>query len=147
MASSGSGNPVISAALARMAVLRQADVSEMTLDIFTAEIAAEGLPVECVLDACDELAHRERAEGETAFPSFATLLRECHAAEHRRHQARQRALAAEGEQFLQAAQPIDPAFTRAEAKVVMGAFHQAVAARRALAAAQVGQPETEEAPS
>lgn len=135
MASSGSGNPAVSAALARMAILRQAEVSELVLDIFTAELAAEGLPVECVIDACDELAHRERAEGETAFPSYATLLRECHRADHRRYQAQQRALAAEGERYLHPPADLSPACTPSEAKVLMGRFQDAVEARRRLAEA------------
>lgn len=78
MATSGSGNPIITAALAKMAILRQAsDVSDLTLDIYTAELERFQVPAEAVVEACARLQHRPRSDGETAFPDFGALLKLC----------------------------------------------------------------------
>jgi len=131
MASSGSGNPLVTAALARMAMLRQADPSELMLDLYAAELATEGIDLELVIDACEQLGRAERAEFEPAFPTLGTLLRECHAAEYRRHRRRQLALAAQAPPALLLPETTDTTpLTREEAKARVVEFRAAVEARR-----------------
>lgn len=131
MVSSGSGHPLVSAALGRMAVLRQADASEAMLDLYSAELAAEGLDPELVVDACEQLGRAERAEFEPAFPTLGTLLRECHAAEYRRHRRRQLALAAQAPtEFLLPETTNTTPLTREEARARVVEFRAAVEAKR-----------------
>lgn len=132
MAHSGTGNPIVTAALAELAALRQATgVDEETLDLFSARIAEDGLDVELVVDACRELSRMERAEGESAFPSYGTLLREYHAAEYRRHVRRQKELAAEGAQYLLPGEEVDrPEWTPQQARLLIANFREAVEAKR-----------------
>jgi hypothetical protein len=84
MAQSGSGNPIITAALARMALLRQADISDVTLDLYTAELAAANVRPEDVTTACEVFAGRAREQGETSFPEMGRLRVEIEAAARRR---------------------------------------------------------------
>lgn len=65
------------AALAKMAALRQAEVSGKTLALYATELATAHVPTDVVVHACRRIQMRERSEGETAFPSLGTLLDEC----------------------------------------------------------------------
>lgn len=72
----GNGDPRITAALAQMAMLRQADVSDLALDLYSAKISDVDywqLPI--IIDACEFIATAERKDGESAFPSYGTLSR------------------------------------------------------------------------
>lgn len=64
-----------------MAVKRQAsDLDADTFDLFAAELAEEGIPVEHVIEACKQIGREPRAEGDTAFPSLGVLIERCHRA-------------------------------------------------------------------
>jgi hypothetical protein len=116
-------------ALARMAALRQATgIDDEVLDLFSAELDAEGIAADVIVEACNTLAKRSRAEGETAFPSFGTLLEECRDVLRGRERARQRALAAQGEKLLSAYENA-PQLSRGDAKQFMAWFKGQVDAR------------------
>lgn len=86
----GSGDPQVTAWLATMAAFRQASVSDETLDLYSAQLAADGIALEDIEAACHEIARAERAEGETAFPDYGRLVRYCRAAAHTRYAHAQR---------------------------------------------------------
>lgn len=66
---------MITSALAHMAAFRQADVSDMTLDLYSAQLTADQCDPRDVEVACERHGRCERAEGETAFPSLGQLRR------------------------------------------------------------------------
>jgi hypothetical protein len=124
------GDPRITAALARMAMFRQADPSPLTLELYSAQLAGDGIPVEDVLVACDVLARRERAEGETTFPSYGTLTAEC-----RRAGIARRARVREQERDVLRFPAPDPdqmrSLSPAEAKALAAELKARVEAKRA----------------
>jgi len=113
MANSGSGNPIITAALAKMALLRQApDVDRVTLDLFAAELESSGITPDVVVIACQALQTRPRADGETAFPSFGTLLEACYGI---RREWQKQAEAVASQRLLEAERAGQRNMTKAEA--------------------------------
>lgn len=131
MSTPGSGHPLVTAALSIMAAKRQATVSAETLDLFSADLAEDGVPVERVVEACKRLGRAERAEGETAFPSYGTLLRVCREVARDDERARVAKLAAEGERRLLAEHEVEvKPLTKAEAKAFTDDLKARVAALR-----------------
>lgn len=112
-ATPGSGDPRITAALAHMAAFRQADVSEMTLDLYSAQLTADGCLADDVTVACERHARAERAEGETAFPSLGQMQRLVAQA---RSERAKREYEAHGGKYLPAAPDVKPV-SKARAKV------------------------------
>jgi hypothetical protein len=84
-ATPGTGNPRIIAALAHMAAFRQADVGDVMLDLYAAQMTADGYGVEDVEVACERHARAERADGETAFPSLGQMRRLVDAVRNQRY--------------------------------------------------------------
>lgn len=129
MASSYSGNPIVTAALAKMAMLRQADPSDLTLDLYSAELEEHGIAVEVIVRACEALQETPRREGETAFPDLGTLLvacRESKQALYREHLAH---LAAKAPKALMPAEEVAP-LSRDEAKAFVVGLRAQVEAIR-----------------
>lgn len=62
-------------ALTRLAALRSTTIDRETLVLFTKELADHPQP-DAVIQACERLARRPRAEGEPAFPSLGNILQE-----------------------------------------------------------------------
>lgn len=73
--SPGSGDPRITSMLAHMAAFRQAEVGETTLDLYAAQLTADGYHLSDIETACHWHGQSERKEGETAFPSIGQLKR------------------------------------------------------------------------
>ena len=127
MATSNSGDPRITAALALLAARRQAsNLDDDTLDLFSADLthpARDGdrFGVDVIVDACERIGRTERAEGETAFPSLGTLLRVCREVVKDRYWQGVEALAAQAPDA-----PMLPEPTRDEAKRVVERFHETV---------------------
>lgn len=72
------GNPRVTAALAKLAVMRQAvELSETDFELFASELDAERIAPELAIEACRRLGRTPRQPGHTAFPDFGTILAEC----------------------------------------------------------------------
>jgi|SRR6185369_15004110 len=113
MADSGTGKPLVTAALAKLSILRQAsDVSDLTLDLYAAELEAAGITPDVVVIACQGLQSQPRAEGETAFPSLGTLLERCYAI---RREWQKQAEAVASQRLLEAERSGQRNMTKAEA--------------------------------
>lgn len=82
-----SGDPRISAALAQMAMLRQADVSDVSLDLYTAKLEDMQCDISDIEVACERHSLAERVDGETAFPSMGQLLKLIERVRRQRHDA------------------------------------------------------------
>lgn len=113
---SGSGNPEITASLATLAILRQAaDVTDVALDLYSAELTAAGVTGDVVAAACHAIQAAPRADGETAFPSLGTLLTACASVRRTQREdaeraSRQRALGAGYEPRYTCGQCLDDPF-------------------------------------
>lgn len=129
MAERGTGDPLVTAALIDMAILRQADPSLDTLDYYSASLVEDGIESADVIAACERIGKTERADGETTFPSYGTLLRVCRDVRKDRQAEQQRALAARAPKRLAA--PIDDTpLTREEAKAFVSRLKADVLAIR-----------------
>jgi hypothetical protein len=72
------GDPYVTAALSKMAILRGAyDVDAVVIDLYASELAEnyQHFWREDIQTACAQHSRRERAEKEPSFPSLATLVR------------------------------------------------------------------------
>lgn len=115
MAGSYSGNPIVTAALAKMAMFRQADPSDLTLNLYSAELEDHGIAPEVILRACQALQETPRREGETAFPDLGTLLVACREAKQALYREHLERLAAKAPKALMSAEDVKP-LSREQAK-------------------------------
>lgn len=129
MANSFTGHPVVTKALAKMAMLRQAETSALTLNLYSAELAERGIAVEVVVRACAALQETPRREGETAFPDLGTLLKACSVAKEAIRQERNAALAASCPKLLRPGED-QPPMSRADARAFVAQLRRDVEAVR-----------------
>ncbi len=123
--------PRITVALARLAVLRQApELTDLDFRLFGEEIAAAGVPVEHVEEACRRLGRQERPEGQPSFPSLGTILAECRQVRVDAHYLRLQELAARAPKELLPPTEAFVPLSREEAKSFIDRLKADVEARR-----------------
>jgi hypothetical protein len=125
---SHTGNPEVTAALATMAMFRQADPSELTLNLYSAELEARGIDPAVAIRACQAIQETPRRDGQTAFPDLGTLLDACVEAKQALYRERLEVLAAQAPKQL--LPPASPPMTRAEAKSFVAKLRSDVEANR-----------------
>jgi hypothetical protein len=118
-------DPCVSAALAEMAMFRQAEVDDLTLELYSAKLAQEEIPVDVIVTACETIGRTPRREGETAFPDLGTMLAACRKAWMERAN---RTAQAQAPKALPA--PERPDMTKTEAKRFIDGLRAQVEARR-----------------
>lgn len=116
-------------ALQILGLLRAVEVSEATYRAYVAAAEAQGVPAAALIEACRRLSLRERAEGETAFPSFGQILRLARQVAAEGHRRRLAAVETHHRRLLDAARD-RPELSRAEAKAFVDALRAQVEVRR-----------------
>lgn len=123
--------PRMTIALARMAVLRQApELTELDFELYAEELVRQNVPADQVEEACQRMGLREREEGQTAFPSLGSLLKECERVRVDRRRAEIEALAATAPKALMPPENMPP-LSREEAKAFVTRLRADVEAMRA----------------